>query len=145
MSAAPPSPVSVADDAAVTQHSPLRYPGGKTWLVPHIRKWLDHTKPEILIEPFAGGAIVSLTAVMEDLAPAAVMVEIDRDVAAFWRSALESGAALGKRVRRFEADARKPARDREQSASHGRGTRVPHAGSEPHPVGRHPRAGRVAS
>ena len=101
MSAAPPFPVSVVDVAAVPQHSPLRYPGGKTWLVPHIRKWLD-PKPEILIEPFAGGAIVSLTAVMEDLAPAAVMLEIDRDVAAFWRSALESGAALGKRVRNFE-------------------------------------------
>ena len=98
----PPSRVPVVNVAAVPQRSPLRYPGGKTWLVPHIREWLRRTKPEILIEPFAGGAIVSLTAVMEDLAPAAVMVEIDRDVAAFWRAVLESGAALGERVRRFE-------------------------------------------
>ena len=101
----PASRVPVANVATVPQRSPLRYPGGKTWLVPHIRKWLDHTKPEILIEPFAGGAIVSLTAVMDDRAHrahAAVMVEIDRDVAAFWRSALESGAALGERVRNFE-------------------------------------------
>lgn len=98
----PPSRVPVVNVAAVPQRSPLRYPGGKTWLVPHIREWLRRTKPEILIEPFAGGAIVSLTAVMEDLAHAAVMVEIDRDVAAFWRSALESGAALEERVRDFE-------------------------------------------
>lgn len=73
----------VANVATVPQRSPLRYPGGKTWLVPHIREWLRKTAPEILIEPFAGGAIVSLTA---------VMIELDRDVAAFWRSALEHGA-----------------------------------------------------
>ena len=98
----PASRVPVVNVAAVPQRSPLRYPGGKTWLVPHIREWLNQTKPEILIEPFAGGAIVSLTAVMEDLVPAAVMVEIDRDVAAFWRSALESGATLQEWVRQFE-------------------------------------------
>jgi len=98
----PVSRLPAVNVATVPQRSPLRYPGGKTWLVPHIREWLRHTEPEILIEPFAGGAIVSLTAVMEDLAPAAVMVEIDRDVAAFWRSALESGATLQEWVRRFE-------------------------------------------
>jgi len=97
----PVSRVPVVNVAAVPQRSPLRYPGGKTWLVPHVREWLRHAKPEILIEPFAGGAIVSLTAVMEGLAPVALMVEIDRDVAAFWRSALESGAKLRERVLRF--------------------------------------------
>ena len=30
-------PVNVA---SVPQRSPFRYPGGKTWLVPHIRRWL---------------------------------------------------------------------------------------------------------
>lgn len=98
----PTSRVAVANVATVPQRSPLRYPGGKTWLIPHIREWLRNTKPDILIEPFAGGAIVSLTAVMEGLVTAAVMVEIDRDVAAFWRSALESGATLQKWIRQFE-------------------------------------------
>lgn len=98
----PVSRVPVVNVATVPQRSPLRYPGGKTWLVPHIREWLQHTKPEILFEPFAGGAIVSLTAVMEDLVPSVVMVEIDRDVAAFWRSALESGATLQEWVRQFD-------------------------------------------
>lgn len=86
----PASSIPAVNVAAVPQRSPLRYPGGKTWLIPHIRHWLESTEPEILIEPFAGGAIVSLTAVMENLAKTAVMVEIDRDVAAFWRSALEA-------------------------------------------------------
>ena len=98
----PVSRVPVVNVAAVPQRSPLRYPGGKTWLVPHIREWLQATTPEILIEPFAGGAIVSLTAVMEELVSSAVMVEIDRDVAAFWRSALEHGATLSEWVQRFE-------------------------------------------
>ena len=98
----PTSRVPVVNVATVPQRSPLRYPGGKTWLIPHIREWLKDTHPEILVEPFAGGAIVSLTAVMEDLVDGAVMVEIDRDVAAFWRSALESGAILRERIGQFD-------------------------------------------
>src|SRR5438552_126943 len=57
-------PVNVA---SVPQRSPFRYPGGKTWLVPYIREWL-HSKrqrPSRLIEPFAGGAIISLTSAFE--------------------------------------------------------------------------------
>ena len=98
----PPSRIAAVNVASVPQRSPLRYPGGKTWLIPHIREWLQQAKPEILIEPFVGGGIASLTAVMEGLAPESVMVEIDRDVAAFWRAALENGDALSERVRRFE-------------------------------------------
>ena len=54
--------VPVVNVAAVPRRSPLRYPAGKTWLIPHIREWLGHTKSEILIKPFASGAVVSLTA-----------------------------------------------------------------------------------
>ena len=98
----PVSRIPVVNVASVPQRSPLRYPGGKTWLVPHIRAWLQETRPEILIEPFAGGAIVSLTAVMEALVSRCLMVEIDRDVAAFWHAALEGGAALRERICGFE-------------------------------------------
>jgi DNA adenine methylase len=60
-------PVNVA---SVPQRSPFRYPGGKTWFVPRLRQWLSYQlkKPRLLIEPFAGGGIVSLTAGFEDLA-----------------------------------------------------------------------------
>ncbi len=98
----PVSRVPVVNVATVPQRSPLRYPGGKTWLIPHIREWLRQSRPELLIEPFAGGGIVSLTAVMENLTDNAVMIEIDRDVAAFWRSALESGATLQDWILQFE-------------------------------------------
>ena len=104
MPPAPEIPISripAVNVASVPQRSPLRYPGGKTWLIPHIREWLGRTRPEILIEPFAGGATASLTAVMEGLARRCVMIEIDPEVAAFWRAALRDGPALAERVRGF--------------------------------------------
>ena len=99
----PLSPIPAVNVATVPQRSPLRYPGGKTWLVPHIRAWLGSqaNKPEIIVEPFAGGAIVSLTAVMEGLVQRCVMAEIDREVAAFWKAALEHSDALIAEIRQF--------------------------------------------
>ena len=110
----PTSTIPAVNVSAVPQRSPLRYPGGKTWLIPHIREWLGRTVPlPLLVEPFAGGGIVSLTAVMERLVERAFMVDLDRDIAAFWRAALYSGPELGARVQRFT-----PTRDRiEQLAS----------------------------
>lgn len=99
----PPSPIPAVNVAAVPQRSPLRYPGGKTWLVPHIRAWLGgmSAPPRLLVEPFAGGGIVSLTAVMESLAERCLMAELDRDVAAFWKAALRRNADLARLVREF--------------------------------------------
>lgn len=75
----------VVNVASVPQRSPFRYPGGKTWLIPVVRKWLKQSKePKTLIEPFAGGGIVSLTAAFESLAEQIVMVELDHEVAAVW-------------------------------------------------------------
>ena len=50
--------------AQVRQLSPFRYPGGKTWLVPEVRKWLTASKitPSVFVEPFAGGAMAGLSA-----------------------------------------------------------------------------------
>src|SRR5207253_10756920 len=80
-------PVNVA---SVPQRSPFRYPGGKTWLVPYIRSWLA-TKPNsvgVLIEPFAGGGIVGLTAGFEGLAEHVVLVERDLNISAVWNTIL---------------------------------------------------------
>ncbi len=97
----PVSALPTANVASVPQRSPLRYPGGKTWLVPHIRRWLVGSGTQMLIEPFAGGGIVSLTAVMEDLVDQAVMIEIDQDVAAFWKAALNYKESLADMVLNF--------------------------------------------
>ena len=139
------SPIPAVNVACVPQRSPLRYPGGKTWLIPHIRYWLTgcvgarpsagavaarqasvcngrqqrlrgladaraqtsstaHTaaKPGLLVEPFAGGGIVSLTAVMEGMVERCLLAELDEDVSAFWQAALRCGTALQSRVRRFQ-------------------------------------------
>ena len=97
------SPIPAVNVASVPQRSPLRYPGGKTWLIPHVRFWLKQMepRPKLLVEPFAGGGIVSLTAVMEALAERCMMVELDRDVAAFWHAALRHGPELCKMVTDF--------------------------------------------
>ncbi len=95
-------PVNVA---SVPQRSPFRYPGGKTWFVPRLRQWLraQKVKPRLLIEPFAGGGIISLTTAFEDLADSVLMVEIDAEIAAVWE-AVEDGQAewLAKRIMSFE-------------------------------------------
>lgn len=80
-----PKPVNVA---SVPQRSPFRYPGGKTWFVPTFRHWMlrMYPKPGILVEPFAGGGIISLTAIFENLVKKAVMVELDDEIAAVWQS-----------------------------------------------------------
>src|SRR5438552_9187444 len=96
------NPVNVA---SVPQRSPFRYPGGKTWLVPYIRDWLESKKtpPLRLLEPFAGGAIVSLTAAFESLARHVVFAEMDEGVAAVWRVVLNGQAEwLAKQILNFE-------------------------------------------
>ena len=100
----PVSSILAVNVAQVPQRSPLRYPGGKTWLIPHIRHWLEgiEPRPKLLVEPFAGGGIVSLTAVMEGLVDRCLMVELDRDVAAFWHAALRYGPELCEKVREFQ-------------------------------------------
>ncbi len=98
----PLSSVPVVNVATVPQRSPLRYPGGKTWLIPHVRRWLaEIPSPACLLDPFAGGGIVSLTAVMENLVERSVMIDLDRDVAAFWRAALEHTSDLIARIDGF--------------------------------------------
>ncbi len=95
----------VINVAQIPQRSPFRYPGGKTWLVPHLRKWLKSlpVKPAMFIEPFGGGGIISLTVAFENLADQVIMVELDQDVASLWQTMLsDDGEWLARRVTSFE-------------------------------------------
>jgi DNA adenine methylase len=95
----------IVNVASVPKRSPFRYPGGKTWLIPTIRQWLQSKNPSTtdLIEPFAGGGIVSLTAVFEGYVERATLVEIDPDVAAVWKTILNGQAGwLASEIERFE-------------------------------------------
>lgn len=95
---------AIVNVASVPQRSPFRYPGGKTWLVPSIRKWIGSLpqKPCELIEPFAGGGIVSLTAAFESLTQKVSMVELDTEVAAVWQTILNGqGEWLAEKIVNF--------------------------------------------
>src|SRR5438046_171777 len=92
----------------VSTPSPFRYPGGKSWLVPYVRQWLKSLQPPIrFAEPFAGGANVGLTVAIENLAKHVVLVELDRDVAAVWKTILNGHASrLGDRIVSFHLSKR---------------------------------------
>ncbi len=95
---------AIVNVASVPQRSPFRYPGGKTWLVPSIRKWIGSLpqKPCELIEPFAGGGIVSLTAAFEALTQKVLMIELDAAVAAVWQTILNGqGEWLAEKIVNF--------------------------------------------
>lgn len=95
-------PVNVA---TVPQRSPFRYPGGKTWFVPTLRLWFRamRCRPSTLVEPFAGGGIISLTALFEDLVDAVVMVELDDDVASVWQAVVDGDHGwLAERILSFD-------------------------------------------
>jgi DNA adenine methylase len=95
----------VVNVASVPHRSVFRYPGGKTWLVPHVRRWLTSLprKRREFAEPFAGGGIVALTVVFENLAEHATLVERDADVGAVWRTLVEgNGPELAGRIEEFE-------------------------------------------
>lgn len=91
--------------ASVPQRSPFRYPGGKTWFVPTFRKWISHIpmQPRLLVEPFAGGGIISLTALFEKLVQNVLMIEKDEGIAAVWESVIKGDARwLAERILAFK-------------------------------------------
>lgn len=95
----------VINVSAVPHRSPFRYPGGKTWLVPYVRQWLEslHTKPTEFAEPFAGGGIVGLSMLFDELAQRVTLVELDDHIAAVWQAMLGNwGHNLASRILSFE-------------------------------------------
>ena len=61
-------------DAPKTLKPPLKWAGGKRWLVPHLRALYSNSKKQRLVEPFVGGMAVTLglhpkTALLNDVNP----------------------------------------------------------------------------
>lgn len=86
--------------------SPFRYPGGKSALCPFIEKFIVENCPDskILIEPFAGGASVGLSALFSDVVPKIELNEIDDEVASVWKTILDEkeSMVLIDKILRFE-------------------------------------------
>jgi DNA adenine methylase len=98
----------IVNVASVPHRSPFRYPGGKTWLVPYIRRWIGsqlHHPVEHFFEPFAGGGIVGLTVAAEKLANHVTLVELDENIASVWQTILGGhGEWLANRIISFEVN-----------------------------------------
>jgi len=88
----------------ITRLNILRYPGGKYWFIPRAVRFIKSLpeRPKILIEPFGGGACIGLTLLASDLIDKLVLVELDSDIAAFWRAALDG--SLIPKVRDFKCN-----------------------------------------
>lgn len=90
--------------ASVTQLSPFRYPGGKTWLVPYVLEWIRTlpVRPKMLVDPFLGGGSVPLSVLHEGMVERLILREIDEDVGAVWACVFgDTSGRLCKRILNF--------------------------------------------
>ena len=95
----------IVNVASVPHRSPFRYPGGKTWFVPTFRKWISSfdKKPKHLVEPFAGGGIIGLTAAFEGLAEKVLLVELDDNISSVWEVILsKDNERLAKEIENYD-------------------------------------------
>lgn len=89
--------------ATVPQYSPFRYPGGKSRWYKFVKRWVLHERPDVLVEPFAGGAHAGLAVAIEELAEKVVLIELDENVAAVWETIINGDVKwLIDRIESFE-------------------------------------------
>ncbi len=83
-------------------HSPLRYPGGKTSLLPFFEKIIeDHDLDKITyIEPFAGGAGAALALLLSGKVGRIVINDLDRAIYAFWKSSVFNSTKFIKKIKK---------------------------------------------
>ena len=86
--------------AAARYLSPLRYPGGKGRLAAFVGQLMQAQpgRPTRYIEPFAGGAGVALRLLFDEYVDEVVLNDLNRGIAAFWRSVFGDTDALRERV-----------------------------------------------
>lgn len=68
--------------------SPLRYPGAKRWISGYISRSISYNnlKPQLFVEPFAGGASVSLSLLYMGLVERIILIDQDPLISAFWKT-----------------------------------------------------------
>lgn len=81
-------------------YTPLRYPGGKARLAPLIVEVMraNNFVGGHYLEPYAGGAGVALTLLLDDVVEHIHINDADPAVAAFWRAATQMSAELVRMV-----------------------------------------------
>jgi DNA adenine methylase len=86
--------------------SPLRYPGGKARLAPFITRLLREQRPTLheYAEPFAGGAGVALSLLLNEEVRFIRINDLDPGIAAFWREVFLNTDRLIDRVSETPVD-----------------------------------------
>jgi DNA adenine methylase len=86
--------------------SPLRYPGGKRRLLPYIARVIEAlpNRPSIVIEPFAGGAAVSIGLLEHGHVPRIALADADPLIAAFWQTVFDPKDSVKLANRVLEAE-----------------------------------------
>lgn len=81
-------------------YSPLRYPGGKTRLIDLVKEVvnLNELNGGLYIEPYAGGAALALSLVMDGCMERVVINDYDRSIFAFWYSVIYQPEALIEKI-----------------------------------------------
>jgi DNA adenine methylase len=106
--------------------SPLRYPGSKRYLSAYIKAAirLNNLRPNLFVEPFAGGASVAIQLLAEGIVENIGLAELDPLVAGFWQTVFFDTDWLIERIETMEITLeewrryknRKPKTHREQAA-----------------------------
>ncbi len=87
-------------------YSPLRYPGGKTKLAPFIKAIFNEN--DLIgchyIEPYAGGAGVALSLLLDGYADRITINDYDRSIYAFWHSVVNDSKKFCKKINNTDID-----------------------------------------
>ena len=85
----------------MSNYSPLRYPGGKSALYPVISSVIKSNKMNhcIYVEPFAGGASIAWSLLIDGVVDYAIINDADKAVYSFWRAIMESTQWFVEKIR----------------------------------------------
>ena len=85
----------------MSNHSPLRYPGGKSALYPVIASAIIASKKQqsVYVEPFAGGASIAWRLLLDGVVDQVIINDADKAVYSFWRTVMESTQWLINKIR----------------------------------------------
>ncbi len=86
--------------------SPLRYPGGKRRLAPYVAATLaeNDLRPNVFVEPYAGGASVALELLHFDLVDKVVLGDQDALITSFWQTVVSDVDWLCEQVEQISLD-----------------------------------------
>ncbi|MBP3524270.1 MAG: DNA adenine methylase [Clostridia bacterium] len=85
----------------MSNYSPLRYPGGKSALYPVISSVIESNRMKhcIYVEPFAGGAGIAWSLLIDGVVDRVIINDADKAVYSFWRAIVESTQWFVEKIR----------------------------------------------